>query len=95
MRKITNISITDAELTGFRVELKEDKPEVSATIALKTAGGKQITEYTIATDAWDDNQKMELPTTVINPILKIAEILEQVVAEHCENTTKQLNQMND
>jgi len=93
--KITNINITNAELTGFRVELKDNKPEISATIALKTEGGKKITEYSIATDAWNDNQKMEIPITIINPIMNITKILEKVVAEHCENTTKQLSEKND
>jgi len=95
MVKITNINISNAELTGFRIDLKDDKPEISATIALKTDGGKKITEYSISTDAWNENQKMVVPITIINPIMNIAKILEQVVAEHCENTTKQLNEIND
>jgi hypothetical protein len=37
MRKL-ELNITKAQLTGFRVELKEETPEVGATISLFTDG---------------------------------------------------------
>jgi len=90
MRTIKNIKIENAELESFSVSLGKEKPEVNATIALMTAGGKKITSYTISTGSWNDEQKFELPLEIIAPILGIAEILEGVVAEHCDNITKKL-----
>jgi hypothetical protein len=95
MRKITNINITNAELESFSVTMGEEKPEVSATISLKTDGGKKITSYSISTDSYREDSKFEIPISLINPILKIAAVLEEIIAEHCENTTKKLNQSND
>lgn len=84
MKKL-KIEITQAQLISFQVKLEDGLPQISATIALLTAGGKQITNYTIATDAWQDGQKFELPMTAIKPIKAIMDILEAVVVKHCNN----------
>jgi len=90
MRKLTNIQITKAQLLRFSIELSENKPEINATIALLTAGGKRITEYSIATDAWEDNKKFKLPPLMVIPIMEIAKELEKEVVKHCNSATKQL-----
>ena len=55
--KQLSINITKAQLKSYTVELKEGKPEVSATIELYTSGGMAVTTYTVATDSWNDRSK--------------------------------------
>ena len=90
MKKL-DISITKATLKSFTVSIGEDKiPNVSATIALLTEGGKEITDYTIRTNAWDDKTKMELPVSVLAPLGEAAKILEGVAVRHCRDGQKSL-----
>ena len=93
MKKL-NINITKAQILSFNVELKEKKPEVSATIGLFTEGGKKITDYFISTSAWDDDNKFELPSNLIIPILAIMKELEVVVVNHCRNNQLLLKKKN-
>lgn len=85
MKKI-DIQITKAALKSFRVELNEKKPVVHASIALLTEGGKQITDYSISTDSWQDENKFELPIECIAPIVKLAQQLEAIVTKHCRDS---------
>lgn len=89
MKKI-DIKITKATITGFTVTLKEDKPDVSATISLLTAGGKTITSYNVSTDAWNEVNKFILPPEMIFPILEISNKLEEIVTGHCKQQNKLL-----
>lgn len=89
MKKL-NIEITQAKLISFGVQLKEDKPVVSATISLMTAGGKEITDYTIYSQYYNQDQQFDLPMTAIAPIRKIMDILEAAVVKHCNNNTAEL-----
>ena len=84
MRKL-NIEITKAQLKGFSVKFDPDKdhPEISATIALITDHGKEITEYTIFTDCWSENQKFDLPISMFKPIFDIGQELEVICVRHC------------
>lgn len=91
MKKI-NINITKAQILSFRVEIKEATPVVSATIGLFTAGGKNITDYSISTESWNDENKFELPATLITPIVEIMKQLEVIVVKHCNQNQKQLNE---
>jgi len=88
--KRLDIQITKAALKSFSVELDEGKPKVSATISLLTEGGKQITEYTIHTSSWRDEDEFELPMECIGPIVIIARQLEAVVVRHCRDSQKAL-----
>lgn len=90
MKKL-NIQITKAQIESFQVTLKENNPEVSATIALITEGGKKITSYSISTDAWNEVNKFELPIEMVNPILIIMKSLETIVVGHCKNQELLLN----
>lgn len=85
MKKL-EINITKAALKSFSVELKDGKPEVTASIALLTEGGKQITEYSIGTDSWQDDNKFELPVECVMPIVTLARQLEFVVTKHCRDS---------
>jgi len=85
MRKI-NIEITKAQIVSFSVELKKAKPEVTATIGLYTAGGKQITTYSIMTNHWEKEQTFNLPPELISPIISIMESLEKVIVKKCKNS---------
>ncbi len=82
MKKL-NITISKAQIVSFSVELQEDKPKVSATIALLTAGDNVISTYGISTDAWNDKNKFELPVSMVGPILEIMHDLEPIVVKHC------------
>lgn len=85
MKKL-DINITQATLKSYTVELKEGKPEVSATIQLLTAGGMEVTTYTVSTDAWNDKNKFELPIAAILPIVELAKILETTTVEKCRDS---------
>lgn len=88
--KELNISITKAQITRFSVELRQDKPEVTATITLLTESSQKITDYTISTNHWDEVNKFDLPGLMIPPILGIMEQLEQIVVKHCNEHQKLL-----
>jgi hypothetical protein len=85
MKKI-DIQITKAALKSFSVELQDKKPVVSASIALLTEGGKVVTDYSISTDSWQDENKFELPMECIAPIVELARKLELVVTKHCRDS---------
>lgn len=89
MKKIS-INVTKAQILSFNVTLGEDKPSVSASIGLFTEGGRQISEYSISTDAWNDDKKFNLPVSMIVPIMAIMEQLEGIVVKHCNNNQLQL-----
>lgn len=78
-----NIQITKAQIVSFRVELKDNQPEVSATIALLTDGNKVISSYSVSTDSWNEKDKFDLPTSMIKPIVDILKDLEPIVVKHC------------
>ncbi len=85
MKKI-DIQITKAALKSFSVELHDKKPVVSASIALLTEGGKVVTDYSISTDSWQDENKFDLPIECIAPIVELARKLEAVVTKHCRDS---------
>ena len=85
MKKL-DINITQAMLKSYTVELKEGKPEVSATIELLTAGGISVTTYTVSTDSWQDKNKFELPIAAIMPIVELAKVLESVTVDKCRDS---------
>lgn len=90
MRKL-GIHISQAKLLSYTVELKEDKPEVSATIGLYTAGGKLITSYSIRTDSWyPEDKRFDLPISALSPIVGVASELERVVVKHCRDNQKMI-----
>ena len=89
MKKI-DIQITNAIIKSFSVELAEKKPEVSASIALLTAGGKEITTYTVSTSSWNDENKFELPISMMPPIIDIMKKMETVITKHCRENQLQL-----
>lgn len=89
MKKI-NIEVTHAQILSFNVTLSEGKPEVGASIGLYSAGGKQISTYSISTSSWREEDKFELPVELIAPIVSIMQTLEKVVVKHCNDNQKQL-----
>ena len=89
MKKI-DIIITKAEISSFSVELAEDYPRVTATIKLMTEQGKEITSYSLSSNTWQDHLKFDLPIEMITPIKEIGKQLEVIVANHCQNSMKQL-----
>lgn len=84
--KQLSINITKAQLKSYTVELKDGKPEVSATIELYTSGGMAVTTYTVATDSWSDKNKFELPMNAIMPIIELAKALEAVTVQKCRDS---------
>jgi hypothetical protein len=84
MKKLS-INITKAQLVSFSVELKDGQPEVGATIALITDGGKAITTYSISTDSWNNKDKFKLPMELMPLLGDAARILEGVVVRHCRD----------
>jgi len=82
MKKI-DIQINQAKILSYSVELKENQPSVTATIGL-FAGEKKISSFSLSTETWQDIT-FELPTSVIKPILKIAEELETILIRECSS----------
>lgn len=86
MKKL-NVAITQAQLTGFIVEMNaEGGLDVSATIVLLMSQGKQVSTHTISTSTWRDENKFELPYGAIPAIQTIAKSLEQVVVQKYQDT---------
>jgi hypothetical protein len=89
MQKI-DIQITKAVIESFRVEMKDDIPEVSVTIGLSTEQNQRVTGFSISSNHWDDSQKFDLPWEVVQPIVDIAKRLEKVVTARCQATVTML-----
>ncbi len=89
MRKL-NIEITKAQILHYSVTLGEDRPEVSATIGLFSESGKKISDYSISTDTYNEDNKFELPIGIVAPIMAIMKELEVVVVKHCKSSQLQL-----
>jgi hypothetical protein len=85
MREI-NISVTKAQIKGFQVQLDNDEPQVTASIALLTEGGREIANYTLSTNHWKEESKFDLPVRLVAPIVDIMAELEKVVVTHCNNS---------
>lgn len=86
--KTLEINITKAKIAAFDVELREEKVSVRATIQLYTKGMKPITTYSISSDGYNKDHRFDLMPSIVNPILSIAQQLEEVVVRHCENAQK-------
>lgn len=86
--KKLNINITKAQLKSYSVTLEEGKPVISATVELLTEGGKAVTTYTAKTRQydWESSVAFELPLNAIEPIVKLAKILEQAVVLSCRDS---------
>ncbi len=85
MRKL-DIQITKAAITGFSVDFgqEQDKVSVTATISLITEYGKHITSYSIRSDSWSEDDKFDVPYSIIDSIKSIASDLEKIVSKHCQ-----------
>lgn len=84
MKKL-DINITKAELVSFSVTAKKGEPEVSATIALMTEGGKTITTYNVTTHPWNDKDKLDIPVSALPLIGQLAVIIEEQAVKQCRD----------
>lgn len=88
--KEINININKAKIMSFSVELVEDMPEVSATIGL-FSGDKKISTFSLRTQSYySESIQFEIPTSMINPIIKIAEELETILIIEANKSLLQL-----
>lgn len=93
MKKI-DININKAKILSYSVELKEEKPEVRATIGL-FSGEKQITTFNLTTETWYSTAvQFDLPWELISPIKEIAQQLETILIRECQKSLKQLEAKN-
>ena len=82
MKKI-EIKINEAKILSFEVKLKDEMPDVCATIGL-FAGDKQISSFSLRTESYyGDSVKFDLPLSFISPIKELAEKFEEVLANEC------------
>jgi len=89
MKKI-DIQINNAKLLSYNVELKEDKPEIVATIGL-FAGAKQISKFSLTTHTWySDSIAFEVPVRMIKTIKKMAAELEDILILKCSQSMGEL-----
>ena len=85
MQKL-DIKIERAQLTNYNVAFdNEGKIHVTATLALFTKEGRQITTQQISTRAWSDEKKFELPHNCYRPIMDMGSELEKVITKHCQD----------
>lgn len=96
MRKL-DIQITKAAITGFKVDFGEeqDKIDVGATISLITDYGKHITEYSINSNSWNEEDKFDVPQSMVESIKSIAQDLEKIVTKHCQEGQLMLTKENE
>jgi len=80
--KPIDIQITKAKIKGFTCTLHDDFPSITAIIGLSTENNKEITDFTIGSDSWRDDS-FEIPAKMIQPLLKIAEQLEEITTLKC------------
>lgn len=81
MKKL-DVAITRAQLVGFTVGLNEEGGiDVDVTITLLTAHGRKVTNHTIGTNSWQEENKFELPFAAIPMIQSVAKSLEEVVVQ--------------
>lgn len=84
MRDIS-INITKARIKSFSVELEDEKPVITASIALLTAGNEAIATYTISTASWtQESRRFSVNPGMVDSLLTMAHELEQVVTENCK-----------
>lgn len=88
MRQI-DVQITKGQIESFHVNMVDNLPEVSATVALFTADNKKITTFSISSQKWCD-PKFEVPIEMIQPILSIAERLERIVILECNRKLQRI-----
>lgn len=88
MEKI-NIEINQAKLINYRVELKDDRPSVTACIGLYS-GEKKISEFSLSTENYYGGIQFELPLNLVNPIMKIAQQLQTITIAECSKTLMEL-----
>jgi hypothetical protein len=84
-----NININKARITGFQINLDEEKPGITATIELLTTTGKPITSYSLSSRSWSPDH-FDIPIEMVGPILIIARQLEKIVTDKCQTTALQL-----
>ena len=94
MNKI-DIKIERAEIESFTVWLIDGKIEISTTIKLLTLQNKKIATYSIATNAWDNDNHFTLSPEMEFPVKHIAEQLEKIVTEHCSNSILKIENKNE
>lgn len=88
MKKI-DIRLTKAQVTGYAVVLGEGLPEVTATIALYTSAGKEVSKFSLSTNTWQDLH-FDLPIEMIPDIKAIADRFEVILLRECNKSLKLL-----
>ena len=88
MEKI-NININQAKLLQYTVELKDDKPEISASIGL-FAGQKQISTFSLSTYSYYSGIQFNIPPNIIKPIMDIAFKLQAITIGECSKALAEL-----
>lgn len=94
MQKL-KIDISHARLTEIHVSFAEEDadnhtPKVWVKIGLYTKANQKISEYTINTDGWNDEQKFKLPFECAPHITELAQILEGVAVRKANGYAKAL-----
>lgn len=91
--KQLDIAISKARLCNITVEFPEDAlalPNVTATIGLMAANGKQIATYALQTNPWNKNLKFDLPDSMLPHLGRVRDEIEQVIVAHCMGSFQQL-----
>lgn len=86
-----NININKAVITEINLELNEEKGlVVSVTGALLTKENRKISEFRYSSEAWNEDNKIEVPFDLNNPARTIFEHMTPVIYEKLGNAFKPL-----
>lgn len=82
--KNLNIEINNSRILGFRVEMLDDMPRVTATIGL-FCGERKVSEFSASTENYYGTTKIDVTPKIIAGILKTSEELERIVTIACSS----------
>ena len=84
-----DIQINNAKIQSYTVTLKDDLPEVNATVGLYS-GEKKVSEFSLNTQGYYQGLEFDLPTKMIKPIVDISKQLEVILTQKCKEQMKEL-----
>ena len=90
--KTIEINIEKADMNSFSVSHSDHKflPAISATINLRTAEGKKVSDFFISTDSYNEDNKFNPPPEIFDHIANIEKMLEVEAVRHCMSSLKLL-----
>lgn len=74
-----DIKITRAEVTSVRIGLKDGEWQMTISGRLMSETGQEVTDFTYATESWNDVSKIDFPIEALGPARELIMIAEPVI----------------